>query len=412
MKSLPAANVLWLAALLFGGAGIAAAADDPEAAPTHRSFHAIDLQSQGNQKLSTDFHGYEGNNLKPLPRGLQTMADVEFEIGDKMIQLASKRAPDFPEKVSGIQVGRKADRLHFFHGTGWGSPGLDDGLPIGSYVIHYADQSKEEIPIEYGRDVRDWWTLGESDPATRAKVAWTGLNDASKDFRGQEVDIRLFLRTWENPHPDKQIATIDFLSRNETISAPFLVALTAETAVDEADVIERLKQHGAFIELGEDEKVRLVSLSGPGLKSGFIRGVDDNLRLVGDLPSVEIVYANFSDITDDGLKSLQKLPHLRWLSLNLTEVSDQGLAHLATLEGLERLRLHKTRITDAGLAHLSQLKNLEALDLSNTTITDQGLNALTELPRLKNLDLRGTKATAEGVGKLRQSLGDAVEIRH
>ncbi|PQO44987.1 leucine-rich repeat domain-containing protein [Blastopirellula marina] len=411
MKSLPAAIVLLLAVSLLGGAGIAAAADEPEGAPTHRSFHQIDLQSQGNQKLSTDFHGYEGNNLKPLPRGLQTMADVEFEIGDKMIQLASKRAPDFPEKVSGIQVGQKADRLHFFHGTGWGSPGLDDGLPIGSYVVRYADETEETIPIEYGRDVRDWWTLGESDPATRAKVAWSGVNDASKDFRGRKVDIRLFLRTWENPHPNKKIATVDFVSRNETISAPFLVALTAETVVDDADVIEKLKQHGAFIELGDNEKVRLVSLSGPGQKAGFLRGVDDNLRLVCELPSVEVVYANFSDITDDGLQSLQKLPRLRWLSLNLTEVSDQGLAHLANLEGLERLRLHGTKISDVGLGHLSKLKNLEVLDLSNTETTDGGLVALKALTSLKDLDLRGTRVTEEGVGKLRESLGDEVEIR-
>ncbi len=34
-------------------------------------FHFVDLAKQTNQALSEDFHGYEGNNLKPLPRGKQ-----------------------------------------------------------------------------------------------------------------------------------------------------------------------------------------------------------------------------------------------------------------------------------------------------------------------------------------------------
>jgi hypothetical protein len=35
--------------------------------------------------------------------------------------------------------------------------------------------------------------------------------------------------TWDNPHPDKKIVTIDFGSKKEeTVAAPFCIAITAE----------------------------------------------------------------------------------------------------------------------------------------------------------------------------------------
>jgi hypothetical protein len=39
----------------------------------------------------------------------------------------------------------------------------------------------------------------------------------------------LYLTTWKNPKPNQKIVSIDFLSRkDETIAAPFSVAMTAE----------------------------------------------------------------------------------------------------------------------------------------------------------------------------------------
>ena len=37
----------------------------------------------------------------------------------------------------------------------------------------------------------------------------------------------LYLKSWDNPHPDKMIETIDFISTKK-LAAPFLVALTVE----------------------------------------------------------------------------------------------------------------------------------------------------------------------------------------
>lgn len=416
MKRLPESALLLM---VFGllGANEQKADDrtepgDKQSIAADKAFDPIDLQSEANQKLSSDFHGYPGNNLDPLPKGRQTLGEVEFEIGEKFIQLASKRAPDFPEKVEGIKVGRRAEKLHFLHSTGWGKPGVEDGTEIGSFVIHYKDANSVVVPIEYGRDVRDWWSYSDTAQPTRAKVVWTGVNDASKDFRGQRVTIRIFKSAWENPHPEQEISTIDYTSRNETISAPFLIAISTESSVDEGATAETLKRLGALLEYGDVGKVNLVSLSGPGPREGLNRGTDSVVCQLSDLRHLEKLYLNSSSVSDAGLECLSKLPRLRWLSLNITRTTDAGLAHLKDIETLERLRLHRTRITDAGLKHLTGLSKLEVLDLSETLVGDAGLEHLSQLTLLKKLDLRDTHVTDEGVEELKKKLSSDVRILH
>lgn len=194
-----------------------------------RNFQFVDLQGKGNLKLSDSFHGFEGNNLKKLPQGEQVLGGVKFKIGKKFVQLTSERAPTFPEKVTGIAVGKTATQIHFLHATGWGSPDtVADGTRIGSYIVHYADKTKAVIPIEYGKDVRDWWNWDDSKKCTRGKVAWTGSNPAADKYADMALSLRLYRGTWKNPHPKKKIASIDYTSANKTVCAPFCIAITLE----------------------------------------------------------------------------------------------------------------------------------------------------------------------------------------
>jgi hypothetical protein len=181
----------------------------------------IDLGPQANQKL-TESVGNEGNNLAALPRGEQTFAGVKFKVGDGLIQLASKNAPDKPEKAEGIKVGATCSRLHFLHATHWNAP--DDAI-IGYYTVRYEDKSEETVAIVYGKDVLDWWYREDSKEPTRGKVAWKGTND---DATNSGSKIRLYLTTWKNPEPTRKIVSIDFGSTNATEAAPFCVAITAE----------------------------------------------------------------------------------------------------------------------------------------------------------------------------------------
>ena len=75
--------------------------------------------------------------------------------------------------------------------------------------------------------MRDWWNWDRGRPVTRGWVVWTGSNLVTDEY---EVTLRLYLGLWENPHPAKKVESIDFLSTNDTICAPFCVAMTVEEA--------------------------------------------------------------------------------------------------------------------------------------------------------------------------------------
>jgi hypothetical protein len=102
-----------------------------------------------------------------------------------------------------------------------------DGVQVGSYVLHYADGECREVPLLYGRDLANWWFWGlprGSSEDRGAFAAWVGQNpDAAKNGAG----ICLYKSTRENPRPDVELVSIDFVS-SMSFAAPFLVALTVE----------------------------------------------------------------------------------------------------------------------------------------------------------------------------------------
>lgn len=213
--------------VLAGTFALASAGSD-----TKPTFTYIDLQPKANRKLDEAMHGTEGNDLKELPRGEQTLAKVKFKIGAGLIQLGSTALKDMPAKVEGIAVDRKLKRLHFLHATGYGG-GTDennasvikDDTPIGAYIVRYDDKTTAKIPIVYGKDVRDWWDWDKGKETPRAKLAWEGTNSYAEQFK---VRLILYRGTWDNPHPDKRVVSLDYESTNDTVCAPFCIAITAE----------------------------------------------------------------------------------------------------------------------------------------------------------------------------------------
>lgn len=202
---------------------------DPKAGP-----ELIDLSAHYNAALTETWHpgsnmaGESGNDLSELPRGIQKLAGIEFDVRG-LIQVGSKGAGNsrgpYPEAANGIKVGLRCRRLHFLHGAGF----VDrEGQQIGSYVIHYADGQTNNVPIVYGEDVRDWWAYPQLSKKTkRARVAWIGRNQAIKAHF--LLLLQLFRLPWENPRPEVVIESIDFRAC-EADSIPFLIAITAEQA--------------------------------------------------------------------------------------------------------------------------------------------------------------------------------------
>ena len=194
---------------------------DPQAKPG-----LVDLTHYYNVMLTDSWHGNTNNSLASLPTGLQTFAGVQFDVRG-IVQLGSKaaRAKQFPIQIKGIKIQQKCQRLEFLHAVGFGGP-TSEGEQVGTFVIHYAtNQMRLEIPINYGRDVRDWHKLANEEPgAKELTVAWTG---SSRKSQTGEHSLRLFKTTWVNVAPDVEIESIDYVSAMLT-PAPFLIAITAE----------------------------------------------------------------------------------------------------------------------------------------------------------------------------------------
>lgn len=184
----------------------------------------LDLSPFYNTMLSESWHGNTGNDLAALPCGLQKLGNVQFDVRG-IVQLGGKAAARFPREVKGIPVRQKCYKLHFLHATAYGKP-AEEGTRIGSYVVHFAtNQMTLEIPIVYGKDVRDWHSLDdEPKPAKELKVVWQGANAISDAERHH---LRLFLTTWENLVPDIVIDHMDYVSAMAN-PAPFLIAITVE----------------------------------------------------------------------------------------------------------------------------------------------------------------------------------------
>lgn len=84
-----------------------------------------------------------------------------------------------------------------------------------------------ELPIIFGRDTWDWWQSGLQevpDSLNAAVPVWIGSNRATVKDGGL---IYLYKSTRENPRPDVEVVSIDFLSDMSTAS-PFLVALSVD----------------------------------------------------------------------------------------------------------------------------------------------------------------------------------------
>jgi hypothetical protein len=210
----------------------------PAAPPGKFTF--VELGRHTNQKLTDNFgSGRDGNDLKALSKGGRAFAGVNCKIGDGVIQLGSKLlSAEKPKKIEGIKVGHACAKVHILHATGYGNgstigqEGMDgdplfirNGTKIAEYTIRYEDGKSAAIPVVYGEDVRDWWFVEGAKGVSRGKVAWQGENELTKSFNCR---IRLYLTSWENPHPGKKIASIDYAKTDDGIAAPFCVAITLE----------------------------------------------------------------------------------------------------------------------------------------------------------------------------------------
>jgi hypothetical protein len=213
---------------------------EPKRAPLDDPFKPVgeltyvDLSKKVNKKLADGTIDIRGNTLRALKVEEATLAGVKFNVIDGVMQLTSENREHFPKSIEGIPVDKPFSKIYFFHST-QGSGDLADGTLIGKYVVHFDDSTDATIPIVVGEDVRDWWNVDRSKKVKRGRVAWVGSNSGVK---GHGHSLRLFVSQWENPRPEAEVTSIDYISESISEAGPFCVAMTIESESAAASVID------------------------------------------------------------------------------------------------------------------------------------------------------------------------------
>ncbi len=158
--------------------------------------------------------------------GPKTIDGLPFEIGGEIV-LAGKENTEHgnahPGDLSGIGIGRTFDELHLIHAAQWREY---PGCQIATIRLHYADGSQSDFPIRYNYQVSDWDRLYSeeneivADPAT--KIIWRGKGA----FEGEG---RLFKSVLINPHPERQVDTMELISNDTSASYVLIAATVAQT---------------------------------------------------------------------------------------------------------------------------------------------------------------------------------------
>jgi WD40 repeat protein len=173
--------------------------------------------------------GYSRIDLRNVPKGIVTFQGVPFDVRGVIQTLDGPVVPvggDYPVSAGPIPVRQYCHRFHAILGSLGDSGSVVENKLIGAVLLHYADGTEHELEIIYGRHVRHWWT--EGDPRTDtdlATVAWEGPHGYPAIY---PTRLRVYHVVWDNPRPDQEIVSFDFVTKQTTIAAPFLLAATVE----------------------------------------------------------------------------------------------------------------------------------------------------------------------------------------
>jgi hypothetical protein len=157
-------------------------------------------------------------NLSLIQTGPRAIAGKIFNIlappGNTCLILGGNSRKHLPRSVTGIKIGAKVRGLNFLHTAMYVKQ--VKGQRLGRYVMRYEDGSQMELALIRGQNIDDW----------HLPAVTPGLPIAQKVYSPATREYALFTATWSNPHPDKTVASLDFIS--ESNAALALVALSGE----------------------------------------------------------------------------------------------------------------------------------------------------------------------------------------
>ena len=192
----------------------------------------IDISKQANRRLSdeTDNDGKGGwtdqgptMDLRNLYAGNYTCNDVIFKVekGNACFIMKNKKRPSEGLPNGGkTELKGNADVIAFLHSGGW----IDANIRQATYVIHYADGRKVEIPLTGGKNIFDWTMAPAMLEGIKYQPELGFTQHAMTVPVHQFVSAYIWMTLWKNPRPDKQIIALEVKGENQGI--PGLIAVS------------------------------------------------------------------------------------------------------------------------------------------------------------------------------------------
>ena len=232
-----------VASMLLSNLGVVQKLPAPKPAlPRDVRFETLDLAPLANTGFRDDKAG-DGvgwldwgpeQDIRDFPTGEVNMGGVPFKVakGDKN-SVTLRVNPDFakslancPETVE-IPVNKKnVAGLVYLHTGGW-TTGLK---PYGWREVHYTDGTQEVMALN-NTNFGDWNYGHDQFPdeeGTTTNVAW---KCACKNY----PVTRVYMTTWVNPHPEKEIAKIVITNRNLPVAERRFLTHLAVTVAFQAE---------------------------------------------------------------------------------------------------------------------------------------------------------------------------------
>ncbi|HWE04514.1 MAG TPA: glycoside hydrolase family 2 TIM barrel-domain containing protein [Tepidisphaeraceae bacterium] len=202
------------------------------------AYAPIDISKQANQyRTDKGWFGDKKFTFADLPTGRQSFGGVPFDIFEfatspvpTAIMLGGNGVPNnCPKEVSGIAIHRKADALFFLQAARIDHRRTPRDLKEGEkwemakYVIHYSDGQTAEAPILSEIDVENY-RQQEPKSLPGAQIAW------AHPYEGTPFFAVAYIKQWNNPRPDAEIASVDLTYGADRAGVPVLLAITAGSA--------------------------------------------------------------------------------------------------------------------------------------------------------------------------------------
>ncbi|MGA3266608.1 MAG: hypothetical protein ABSE16_07290 [Verrucomicrobiota bacterium] len=196
----------------------------------------INLKPYINSKLNdplADQPDKRDHTLADLPLGLNTYGGVPFDV-EGIVQLNGPSievgAKQWPSEVKDIAIGHPFKKLHLLYGA-FNIVAPQAHITFAKMILHYADGSQEELNLDGGTHTLccvDASIPQQLDllPSPQTELAWLGTDPYLKQ-NNPNACLHLYRTTLDNPKPDKQVTSIDYVSTMFN-PGPFMVGLTIE----------------------------------------------------------------------------------------------------------------------------------------------------------------------------------------